>query len=256
MSRRYVRDNRGRFASTGATARGGRLRTAAGKKRATVTQRIAGGKPAGTVGKPKGLKPGAIKAKMATLNRSGKGKSPQSRLAGPNSDQYKYNKSGQLASASERSKMHARDRAREKNAALQSQQASGRLRAQRRAARAVDQGRFPVEAFSSTANAAKSAYDRRVKRASENFGAGGAALMQKISLLTQKAKKIEAKAAERKSAGKSITSHMRQQHASLVGQIKKAQKSQATRKKALDVLAQTKNRMESNIRSRYSRNYF
>jgi hypothetical protein len=63
MARRYARDNRGRFASTGATARGGRLRTAAGKKRATVTQRIAGGKPAGTVGKPKGLKPGAIKVK-------------------------------------------------------------------------------------------------------------------------------------------------------------------------------------------------
>lgn len=38
MARRYARDNKGRFASagTGATARGGRLRTAAGNKRATV----------------------------------------------------------------------------------------------------------------------------------------------------------------------------------------------------------------------------
>ncbi len=38
MARRYTRDNRGRFSSTGATARGGRLRTAAGNKRATQVQ--------------------------------------------------------------------------------------------------------------------------------------------------------------------------------------------------------------------------
>jgi hypothetical protein len=37
MARRYTRDNRGRFSSTGATARGGRLRTAAGNKRKTQT---------------------------------------------------------------------------------------------------------------------------------------------------------------------------------------------------------------------------
>ena len=49
MARRYSRDNRGRFSSTGATARGGRLRTAAGNKRATVTGRIDGAVPAGTV---------------------------------------------------------------------------------------------------------------------------------------------------------------------------------------------------------------
>ena len=41
MARRYTRDNRGRFASVGATARGGRLRTAAGNKRATVTMKAA-----------------------------------------------------------------------------------------------------------------------------------------------------------------------------------------------------------------------
>jgi len=63
MARRYVRDNRGRFSSTGATARGGRLRTAAGNKRATQTARLSGGSPKGTVGKPKGLKPGAVTAK-------------------------------------------------------------------------------------------------------------------------------------------------------------------------------------------------
>lgn len=36
MARRYTRDNRGRFASVGATARGGRLKTAGGNKRKTV----------------------------------------------------------------------------------------------------------------------------------------------------------------------------------------------------------------------------
>ena len=65
MARRYSRDNRGRFASGGggATARGGRLKTAAGNKRKTQTMQAGGAKAAGTVGKPKGLKPGAIKAK-------------------------------------------------------------------------------------------------------------------------------------------------------------------------------------------------
>lgn len=63
MARSYARDNRGRFSSTGATARGGRLRTAAGNKRATQTTKLSSGKPAGTVGKPKGLKPAEVKTK-------------------------------------------------------------------------------------------------------------------------------------------------------------------------------------------------
>jgi len=64
MARRYARDNRGRFApkGTGATARGGRLKTASGKKRATQTMQSSAA-PKGTIGKPKGLKPGAIKTK-------------------------------------------------------------------------------------------------------------------------------------------------------------------------------------------------
>jgi hypothetical protein len=40
MARRYARDNRGRFSSTGATARGGRLATASGNKRATQTSKL------------------------------------------------------------------------------------------------------------------------------------------------------------------------------------------------------------------------
>ena len=55
MARKYSRDNRGRFASVGATARGGRLNTATGNKRATVTERLKG--PSGRLAKPKGLKP-------------------------------------------------------------------------------------------------------------------------------------------------------------------------------------------------------
>ena len=54
MARKYTRDNRGRFASSGsgATARGGRLKTAAGNKRATQTMRAQGaGGPAGTIAK-------------------------------------------------------------------------------------------------------------------------------------------------------------------------------------------------------------
>jgi hypothetical protein len=39
--RRYVRDNRGRFASVGATARGGRLKTASGGKRKAQTRKLA-----------------------------------------------------------------------------------------------------------------------------------------------------------------------------------------------------------------------
>ena len=59
MARRFSRDNRGRFASggsssggggkVGATARGGRLRTAAGNKRATQTTKAAPAKPSGTM---------------------------------------------------------------------------------------------------------------------------------------------------------------------------------------------------------------
>jgi hypothetical protein len=65
MARRYTRDNRGRFASAGgggATARGGRLRTASGKKRATQTMKAAGAGGAGVMkGKPTG--------KAATVSR-------------------------------------------------------------------------------------------------------------------------------------------------------------------------------------------
>lgn len=58
MARRYVRDNRGRFApkGSGATARGGRLKTASGKKRETQTMKTSGGGVPGTIGKNKSTK--------------------------------------------------------------------------------------------------------------------------------------------------------------------------------------------------------
>jgi hypothetical protein len=74
--RRYVRDNRGRFASTGATARGGRLKTASGKKRETQTMKTSGGGVAGTIGKPKGLKPGTIKPKPQVSSKPRRTRKP------------------------------------------------------------------------------------------------------------------------------------------------------------------------------------
>ena len=77
MARRYSRDNRGRFASggsssggggkAGATARGGRLRTAAGNKRATQTTKAAAAKPSGTVA-------GKVKRNPAAAGKIGKAK--------------------------------------------------------------------------------------------------------------------------------------------------------------------------------------
>lgn len=51
MARKYARDNRGRFASkgAGATARGGRLKTAGGNKRETQTMQAKGDRRTGTI---------------------------------------------------------------------------------------------------------------------------------------------------------------------------------------------------------------
>jgi len=83
MARRYTRDNRGRFSSVGATARGGRLATASGNKRTTQTAKLSGGGPKGTVGKPKGLKPGAITERAAnrSANKAGSVSKPDASLS-------------------------------------------------------------------------------------------------------------------------------------------------------------------------------
>ena len=77
MARRYSRDNRGRFASggsssggggkVGATARGGRLRTAAGNKRATQTTKAAAAKPGGSIA-------GKVKRNPAAAGKIGQAK--------------------------------------------------------------------------------------------------------------------------------------------------------------------------------------
>ena len=71
-TRKYSRDNNGRFASTGtgATARGGRLLAPKGNKRKTQTITAKGQK--GVLAKPKGLKPGAIKPKAAAAKPAAK----------------------------------------------------------------------------------------------------------------------------------------------------------------------------------------
>jgi hypothetical protein len=84
MARRYSRDNRGRFAGggsssggggkVGATARGGRLRTAAGNKRATQTTKAAAAKPSGTVA-------GKVKRNPAAAGKIGKQAKPQSQVS-------------------------------------------------------------------------------------------------------------------------------------------------------------------------------
>ena len=107
--RRYVRDARGRFASVGATARGGRLGKASGK-RATVTAKAKGGGK-GTIGKPQGLKPqrgiavrqAAAVTKGQNLIRKGV---TESRLANTakrsrNLELNRYNKSDPFGSAKE-----------------------------------------------------------------------------------------------------------------------------------------------------------
>ena len=85
MARRFSRDNRGRFASggsssggggkVGATARGGRLRTAAGNKRATQTTKAAAAKPSGSIA-------GKVKRNPAAAGKIGKAKAAAKPPAG------------------------------------------------------------------------------------------------------------------------------------------------------------------------------
>jgi len=69
---RLTRDNAGKITGqggSGATARGGRLKTASGNARARQVGKLKGG-PKGTIGKPKGLKPGAVKGKAKTAPKT------------------------------------------------------------------------------------------------------------------------------------------------------------------------------------------
>ena len=72
---RLTRDNAGKITSvggTGATARGGRLKTAAGNKRAMQTAKVSGGSPVGTM-------KGKVKRDPGAMSKVG-----QSKAAAPN----------------------------------------------------------------------------------------------------------------------------------------------------------------------------
>lgn len=69
MARRYVRDRKGRFATVGATARGGRLTTEKGKRYATEKKGISGAAPKGTISKTAKRKPAAPAKGGAVVRR-------------------------------------------------------------------------------------------------------------------------------------------------------------------------------------------
>jgi len=99
MARRYSRDNRGRFASggsssggggkVGATARGGRLRTAAGNKRATQTTKAAAAKPSGTVA-------GKVKRNPAAAGKIGQAKAAKAARFSASETAQRKTRAGQL----------------------------------------------------------------------------------------------------------------------------------------------------------------
>lgn len=71
MARKYTRDNRGRFASVGATARGGRLKTAGGGKRQTQTMRAqAPGLRSNTIAKGGNGVRGSVARSLAAVKKN------------------------------------------------------------------------------------------------------------------------------------------------------------------------------------------
>lgn len=112
MARKYSRDNRGRFTSggTGATARGGRLKTASGGKRKTQTSQMKAAPRGGTVGKPKGLKQGAVTARVKTKASKSRVKpmtltreNIQTRVTRRSANQKNYSKGIKIDSAKKQS---------------------------------------------------------------------------------------------------------------------------------------------------------
>lgn len=70
MARKYTRDNRGRFASVGATARGGRLKTAGGGRRQAQTMRAqAPGLRSNTIAKGGNGVRGSVARSLAAVKR-------------------------------------------------------------------------------------------------------------------------------------------------------------------------------------------
>jgi hypothetical protein len=190
-------------------------------------------------------------AKLAARGKgSGKGKAPATKLPSASSDAYKYNKAGLIASPAERVKMRSRDRRREKDAALANVRNSGRLRAERRAARNMESDRIQALKFSSTEYAARNAIQRRAKRADANVKEALSTLERQKRALTGKAVKLQGKAADRKAQGKPVTKAMESQFQDLRRQISKIEKRQTTRRKAIEVVASSQKRIAINTRQR------
>ena len=98
MARKYTRDNRGRFASSGggATARGGRLKTAGGNKRATQTMRAQGAGGAGVM-KGRAARTVAGESVMRKLPKAApKAVTPK---AAPNAAKQRYKQASSTARA-------------------------------------------------------------------------------------------------------------------------------------------------------------
>ena len=240
MARKYTRDNRGRFASSGsgATARGGRLRTAAGNKRKTETMKAGGAGGAGVM-------KGAVKRDPAAMAKMGKakprqgltglGKAPKSSITKPAdlakvnpnafAQQYKWNKAGTaLATPAEQRKMWGRERTREKKQQLSEKAKKGEMRATRRAEQLL-QTRKPAAAWPSTKAKADDAVRRRLARVDARLsiavpktysaGKGASALTRAAQEKPTKARIAKAKAA--------------------VSEYKKAQRSKDTATKALRI---------------------
>jgi hypothetical protein len=71
MARKYARDSHGRFSSTGATARGGRIKASGGKKRETQTAKIkSGGARANTIAKGGNGIRGSVARSLAAMKTS------------------------------------------------------------------------------------------------------------------------------------------------------------------------------------------
>lgn len=85
MARLYTRDNRGRFSSVGATARGGRLATASGNKRAAVKGKVKEAVPSGTIRLGRRSKPQTVEAPPSGKQRVRSNFRPRNTMAKPQS---------------------------------------------------------------------------------------------------------------------------------------------------------------------------
>jgi hypothetical protein len=177
MARRYVRDNRGRFASRGgggATARGGRLRTASGNKRATQTMTAKG---AGGTGVMKGRAARTVAGERAMRRLAAPANASKSAPALKPAANLKQNKLGKVApSAAKQRYKQASSTARAVGGDLRGASPMERRAANSKAAVVKNMERNRSTATASAANSPKAAQRARevarAKRAQSQYTAG------------------------------------------------------------------------------------